>query len=485
MRLLPLALIILAAVLLRLPAFFQPPWYMDEGIFASVAHAWGQGEALYTGAWDNKPPGIFAVYRLGWLTGLEMTAVRLLDLGAMLATIALVYVMAVRTTGRTGGVVAAAVAGILLGLPTIEAHIANTESFFIPFTALGMYLVLRGIETERREAWLLAAGLTFGLACLFKQVAVFDIAAAGAFLLLVFRSSGLRPGVFLASGVAAVVLVVVVLFGLFGSIGDLWFATVESLTGYRQDSTDSGFERYLVALVPMLIAVPYVVWLRPWQTRSPEALPVLWLAFTALAVSASGRSYPHYLLHMTPPFAVVAGLMVSPLQPRLPRFGMAAGLVLASVLLVHVILGPLPNLAWNREPEFTRGYYANFLDYALGRTDRQSYETFFDRRAFAHLGLYEQLEAGLRDREVFVWGDVPWLYAEAGLINPTPYATLFHVVEVEGDMQSAARLISAVQPDHVLVMEEARDSWESVQGILGDQYVEEQQFLASVLYVRR
>src|SRR5690606_4895586 len=160
----PLALIMLAAVLLRLPAFFQPPWYMDEGIFASIAHAWGQGEALYTGAWDNKPPGIFAVYRLGWLTGLEMTAVRLLDLGAMLATITLVYVMAVRTAGRTGGVVAAAVAGVLLGLPTIEAHIANTESFFIPFTALGMYLVLRGIETERREAWLLAAGLSFGVA---------------------------------------------------------------------------------------------------------------------------------------------------------------------------------------------------------------------------------------------------------------------------------------------------------------------------------
>ena len=47
---------------LRYPSFFEPRWYGDEGIFASVAASLRHGHMLYSGAWDNKPPLIYFTY---------------------------------------------------------------------------------------------------------------------------------------------------------------------------------------------------------------------------------------------------------------------------------------------------------------------------------------------------------------------------------------------------------------------------------------
>ena len=485
-RFMPLLAILLLAAALRLPAFFQPPWYMDEGIFAFVGNGWRSGGALYTDVWDNKPPGIFAVYALAWSSGLEMLAVRLLDLAAMLGTIVLVYAIARRFTGDVAGFVAASLTAVLLGLPTIEGYIANTESFLILFTTAGMYLLLHAYDARPRATVFVAAGLALGAACMFKQVGAFDVAAAAAFLAIAYRRDAVRPLVMLGAGVAVLPLTALVLFGVFGSVDDLVFSTVTSLAGYREDSTDTGPERFLVALIPLAIALPYAAWRRPWQAHAPDVLFVLWLAFTALAVTASGRAYPHYLLQMVPPVALVAATLVSSHRPRLPRAIAALGQLTAVVVLANVILGPLPNLAWNREPDFTRGYYANFLDYALGDIDREEHDAFFGSRAHAHLGLYDQLDqAGLRSEKVFVWGDVPWLYTEAGLRAVTPYATLFNAVEVEGDHDAVAALLLDHEPPYILVMAETRASWDAVQPVLAERYVELRTLEFAVLYGRR
>jgi len=48
--------------LLRLPSLFEPYWYGDEGIYQAVAILINNGEKLYSGAWENKPPLLLAIY---------------------------------------------------------------------------------------------------------------------------------------------------------------------------------------------------------------------------------------------------------------------------------------------------------------------------------------------------------------------------------------------------------------------------------------
>src|SRR5690242_19569102 len=53
---------LLLAFVLRYPSLYEPRWYGDEGIFAAVAQNIRNGEALYSQAWDNKPPLVFFTY---------------------------------------------------------------------------------------------------------------------------------------------------------------------------------------------------------------------------------------------------------------------------------------------------------------------------------------------------------------------------------------------------------------------------------------
>ena len=53
---------LLVAFLLHYPSLFEPRWYGDEGIFASVAESLRHGRMLYSGSWDNKPPLIYFTY---------------------------------------------------------------------------------------------------------------------------------------------------------------------------------------------------------------------------------------------------------------------------------------------------------------------------------------------------------------------------------------------------------------------------------------
>src|SRR5690242_2834845 len=50
--------------LLRLPSFFEPLWYGDEGIYEVIGFALNKGRGLYTGIWDNKPPMLYLTYAI-------------------------------------------------------------------------------------------------------------------------------------------------------------------------------------------------------------------------------------------------------------------------------------------------------------------------------------------------------------------------------------------------------------------------------------
>src|SRR5258708_24081099 len=46
-------------ILLRVPALFEPAWSADEGAYANIGRSLDLGGVLYSGIWDNKPPGMY------------------------------------------------------------------------------------------------------------------------------------------------------------------------------------------------------------------------------------------------------------------------------------------------------------------------------------------------------------------------------------------------------------------------------------------
>jgi len=56
--------LVLLVVLIRVPSFFEPRWYSDEGFFTTVAWVTARGVPLYSGIYDNQPPVIFWLFRL-------------------------------------------------------------------------------------------------------------------------------------------------------------------------------------------------------------------------------------------------------------------------------------------------------------------------------------------------------------------------------------------------------------------------------------
>jgi hypothetical protein len=456
---------LLLTVLLSLPAFFQPAWYNDEGIFAAVAAEMQDGGLLYTDAWDNKPPGIFLVYLAGWLTPFDMTAVRLIDLAGTLAVVTIIYIVAREHLSRTAATIAAAVCALLLGLPLLEAQIANTESFLIVCTCLGMYLVLRCSVITVRPAVLIWPGLAFGAALLFKQIAVFDLAAALLFIGLRYRPD-LRYPAFLIAGFAVLPALIGLFYLVAGHFGDLWYAVVESLVGYKEGGEAvEKVDAPLVQILPLAIALPYLVWLRPWRSRAPGALFVLWLAFTAVAASASGRSYPHYLIQVVPAASLVIAMMITQ-RPAIPHRLVTAGFIVTVLAVYHVFFGPFGNIAWNDEPEYSRGYYRNAVDYATGDRSRGDYEAWFDANTPKRLDLIDELDGlQLDTRRVFIWGDLAWAYPLADLDNPTRYSSLFLASEVEGGYDKVEALLLERDVPYIVVIDDFTEFWEAQPGL--------------------
>ena len=478
-----LAPIILLAVVLRLPAFFQPAWYGDEGIFAAVAHGMTNGSALYSEIWDNKPPGIFVVYGAAYLTGLEMLAVRLIDMATMAGVVLLVFLMGRRLAGEVAALVAAAVCAVLLATPVFEGHLANTESFMVLFTGLGMYLLLNATTSGAEGLGrFVVPGIALGAAALFKQVAVFDALAGLVFILLVSRCSLRQAGGFVA-GLALLPLLAGGYFLLAGSFGDFWYANAGHLPGYRGDPPP--LDALALKLLPLAIALPYAVSLRPWQTRSIEALVPLWLAFAILGVAAAGRAYPHYLIQVVPPLSLLLVTWASRGRARvLVRSSAAAGVLAASLLFYHFSFSPLGWVAWNQEPQTSREYYRNFIEYVRGERSGVEYQAFFDRQTPSRLHLIEAVSSLSLDPPVaFVWGDLPWTYPRSGLENPTRYPALFNAHAVEGSNEAVAELLLERQAPHILVLEHAQEDWDVVDELLGEYYEHRLSLEGADLYV--
>ena len=406
---------------LRVPSLMEPHWYSDEAGYATTAWFSIHGLALYQTIWNNKPPLLFWIYDLAlWAFGPSEFGLHLLStLAGLVALGALWWALQRRANGwrRLGPLLAAAV---LLGIPFLGGDLALPENFLIAPEALGMVLVLEGLE-RRQAGWMVGAGLVLATAVLIQQTA---LAAVGAAVLLV----AVRPEPGRGSRIAALLLACSVGVGAglapylaAAGPGRVWYFLVGSYRGYTSESLPltalTLFPRALAGLLLLVGAVG--------RRRDPPLaqLAAVWLVADLLAYLLPNRGYPHFLLPAVVPLCLVLSGLHRPQWLKAPRL-----LRLALPASAALCIGTWATLfAMNASGLFSGLLTLEYIPLSLGRavgtvTGTQylsafGLDTLGESEAVAFIRSHH-----LEGASAVVWSANAWPYLLAGLrpILPTP-----------------------------------------------------------------
>jgi 4-amino-4-deoxy-L-arabinose transferase-like glycosyltransferase len=322
-----LAAILAFSTFLRL-AFLHEPFDRDEGQYATIAQTILRGGLPYRDAVEIKPPGVFYLYALAIrVLGASPEAIRLFTAGYATLTVLAVYAVARELSGKRAGLYAALVYGICSTLPLLQASSSNTEVFLVLPLTVGLWSLLRAMETKQRR-YLFWCGLSGAMAMLIKPVALPMVGVE--FLLILFLRSGegqlkVRArdlGAFLLP-MALCALAVLAYFYLRGGLGDFLYWTVKYPQKYRESAAGGPlFARsfsllWLSLLLPVLLGVPSAIWLATKKRDLAGVLPLLMLVAACLAVALPGKYFPHYFITLVPFLAIPAGIGLS-CAARLP-----------------------------------------------------------------------------------------------------------------------------------------------------------------------
>jgi 4-amino-4-deoxy-L-arabinose transferase-like glycosyltransferase len=315
----------LLVIAIRAP-LMDLPLERDEGGYAYIAWRMTLGETPYLDWFDQKPPGIFAVYRAALsLTDDAVVAIRALAaLFSAVSSIALFYLVRA-LLGVGAGLMSALLLAFLLADPMIQGSIANTELFMLPGIVVATVLALRAIDSEKTPiAASLAAGLSIGIAIAFKQVAVLNVP----FFLLVFGLRVRGPDrwrrlaaftAWMGVGVALVWVPILAWLQLRGALGAAIEATFLHNLSYAGALSLSRRLELLISYGTPLLPSQGVAWalaalglmgLACKRDRFPALFLGGWAIVNAAGVSASGHYFPHYFQQLLPAIAALAGAAI-------------------------------------------------------------------------------------------------------------------------------------------------------------------------------
>jgi hypothetical protein len=462
------ALTLLLTFALRYPSLLEPRWYGDEGIFAAIAQNMRDGRTLYSQAWDNKPPLIFFTYAaIQSLFGTGVFPLHMVTTVAVMLTQGAVIALAFAVFGAPRAVVAGAIFAMIMGTPVIEANLAMTETYMIlpaSLAALVFVLAQRRAE-EQRGALYVLAGLLLGVAAGYKQVAVFDGAAIG----LMIWYTHERPWRAIAPLAAGFALPQLALAGLFfadGAFAGYWYAVVGSLGLYAGLSPENPAIRFGGYLPALLV----VAWMTRRKGRGEaigiESFPLLWLGFAVAGSVSSSFAFPHYLQQAAPALALT---LATPARVEAEQRGqvMLAAAALAVTAIVSYQFAPAYHQRRQIDPV---SYYRAFIDHRRGNTSDLEYAYYFDGKTATVRDVVSILKRDDAGTSVYVWGEVPWIYAAGGFANPTRYYTSFLGDVVPGAKAEIIRDLSAHPPVYIVVSDGAYATFDELTGFLRGRY---------------
>ena len=352
--LLVMALLVLAAVLLRVPSWWNTDIDWDEGMFALAGREIAHGRLPYTALFDIKPLGLWVLVGGAQLVlGETLITVRALGAACVGVTAALLYALGLAATGARAPALAAG--GLYIAFTTQLTGLAtHTEILMAPWVTAAALLVLRALQRPaagRPDGLLALVGLCIGVAVAVKPVA----ALPGSLFFLLLVGHWWRQGALSLPGVLRGALIYAVLCGLpffaaaaiylaAGEFALFWHVYFGFKANYARLDADYGFLfrntlRIVLVLWPLgLLALVLPARLLADRAAGRALLPagfvLAWLVAETLAAAAAMQFFQHHFLLLLPPLCLGAALalqhlargFVLPARQRTALLG-AAGLI--------------------------------------------------------------------------------------------------------------------------------------------------------------
>ncbi len=186
-----LAVVVGLALALRLALW----WLLPRGSLISdepeylAAATWlarGHGFSFYA-EWPWLRPPLYLLFLAPFvrLFGLDLTPIRLVQVGLSLLVPLLVYLLGRAALGRRVGLVAGLIAALWLPLAVLP-HLVLAENLFLPLLLAAFGCLVR-FQQERRPRWVLAGGSLLGLATLARGLTIGFLPLAALWVLLAGR----------------------------------------------------------------------------------------------------------------------------------------------------------------------------------------------------------------------------------------------------------------------------------------------------------
>lgn len=499
-----LSFLLLFALILRIPSFFEPYWYGDEAIYLTIGNALNQGKVLYRDIVDHKTPIIYYLAKVG-----SQLNFRLLLTGWMLVSYGLYYAVVSRLLKhRVLAYAATLVFIIFTTIPLLEGLIPNGELFVLGFVLASLYVLSKTqvwrkffsaeqavqANTKPNNAKLLfISGSLMGAAILTKVPAIFDAAAVGLigwfavfnktkwasisqpkFYQTLFRQliTTLLSYRWWLAGLLISLLLSVIYFVIKGAGSEyLQYGLLYNFhyTGTWIPEVSSWFASIWLPLVgKFLFAAIFIVGLTLTKNNLTPLTrwSAAWSMLALVAVTLSNRPYPHYLIQLVLPasiliFSVIASLTSHSLNSTKKTWQL---LIFAVLLIIFLLINQLLNF-WGYE---TLTYYQNFYRFATGKIASATYFNQFNALVKDNLQAASIIEQS-GEKEVYIWGTNPMLYAQTQTSPPDQFIVLFHVLDLKRLDQSLANIIKA-EPPFIVVMKDAETPPESFKRFVYQKY---------------
>jgi len=484
-----LLFILLLVFVLRIPSFFEPYWYGDEGIYLAVGQALQRGAVLYRDIWDNKTPLLYLIYAIfPTLIWAKLTATI-----CVLGTITALYSISKKfLTANPDSIEAncslltAFLTGVLMSLPypILEGYIANAELYFTLPIILGGLLFWKLIDKKvgptRYLITFLAVGLLLTTAFLLKVPAVFDFVGM-LFAIYIFALAEIKLSIgnivrqtfLFAKNVLLPIFIpfiitcscVVLYFYFNHALSDFTIASFSQNASYV--AIDSGpFSKLTNPLfVKGIILIAFCFLLSYFYFRqkvSKELLFLsLWFGFSLYGALLSNRPYPHYLLQIVPPAIILEFYLLTNFR----KF-----IILNSLFIILLLLTAKPFLGNFDIKNFN--YYQNWFDYISERKTWVDYVNNFDSKTSNNYELANYLATRTQPLEpIFVWSDNAFIYVLSHRPPATKFIQAHHLTTIDPKNynDSINRLI-ATKPKFIIVSHPVRFPFPKLEELLKKNY---------------
>ncbi len=161
----------------------EEPLERDLTTYGYIGHALLSGEDLYTGLWDHKPPGIhltFALAELIW--GYGQQSISFLWVLFAILSIFQIYLILDNICGWQAALIGVIFYTLSANSIYLQANQPNTEIFINYFTLIAIWALVQSPNPKTKHIHI--AGWAFGIATMFKPVAIFVLVPMLVYILI-------------------------------------------------------------------------------------------------------------------------------------------------------------------------------------------------------------------------------------------------------------------------------------------------------------